>query len=429
MTRLRYVKGDILETTGGNYKVYSADNIETHSGGKIIQTGEERGVSFGKPEDRPEFEKLIQMIDVEKVAYETDGHYSTVYLVCLMLGISEEKSLELAIATENPDTDVHSETDFELDDTWSDPEFQESIHALTGGFHGVEEFFTAIKILYTPIKNTSKIGELLHRFGDSYAHSKIDNLKPEDIDRYNLNEHPENKNKAIKSWKGKKGENLGQKITPWLTFFNYYMKKYPDFLTNIEIQKEAFNGKDLKDTLRYIYLIEPTDKFIMYGGDKVEVWGGTVDHNASDKGYPDLIYIRPDWYLTYVKNLSWIIAKKYEKNLNNFDIATFNKMVKFATDNKCSMKGIIDYEIAKKRKKLEVIIPVFYSDINRFFGGYDALFNSDYYNTAIEVVNKTKKYILEDSKKIILVVKVKGDPKINFSTGFFDTLAFKIKFE
>ena len=53
MTRLRYVKGDVFETTGGNYKVYSEDNIEIHSGGKIIQTGEEKGVSFGKPKNPP----------------------------------------------------------------------------------------------------------------------------------------------------------------------------------------------------------------------------------------------------------------------------------------------------------------------------------------------------------------------------------------
>ncbi len=130
-------------------------------------------VTFGEPRFiKPEVKSSseVEKTDVQMVMYETDGHYSTVYLVCLMLGVSEENALELAIATENPDTDVHSETDFELDDTWSDAEYQESIHALTGGFHGVEEFFTAIKILYTPNKNITKIGELLHRFGDSYAH-------------------------------------------------------------------------------------------------------------------------------------------------------------------------------------------------------------------------------------------------------------------
>jgi hypothetical protein len=426
MSKITIIGGNLIETIGGSNKIYAKEGYEIHSNKQIIHNGKE-GISFGMPENPPKLEEIIQMIDVERVAYETDGHYSTVYLVCLMLGISEEKSLELAIATENPDTDVHSETDFELDDTWSDAEFQESIHALTGGFHGVEEFFTAIKILYTPIKNTSKIGELLHRFGDSYAHSKIDNLVPEDLNTYNLKENPNNKNKAIESWKGKKGENLGQKITPWLTFFNYYMIKYPDFLTNIEIQKEAFNGKDLKDTLRYIYLLKPSDKYIMYGGVKMQVIGITEDHNKSDGGYPDLIYMRPDWYLTYVKNLSWILATKFKKNLNNLDISIFIKMTEFAKRKKCTMKGLIDYEIAKKRDKKEVIIPVFYST-DRVFASIDAVFNSDYYKTATKVVANTKEYIALDNKKVLWIKKVKGEEKFN-SNGFFDTLAFKIRFE
>jgi hypothetical protein len=139
--------------------------------------------------------------------------------------------------------------------------------------------------------------------------------------------------------------------------------------------------------------------------------------------------MRPDWYLTYVKNLSWILAKKYKKNLNNFDIDVFKKMVKFATDNSCTMKGLIDYEIAKKRNKKEVIIPVFYSSPNRVPASYDALINSDYYKTATDVVDNTKKYIILDSKKVVLVDKVKGNAKVNFSTGFFNTLAFKMKFE
>ncbi|WP_309608758.1 hypothetical protein [Flavobacterium sp.] len=53
MSRVRYVKGNVVEITGGNYKVYSNDNIEIHSGDKIIQTGEEKGVSFGKPKSPP----------------------------------------------------------------------------------------------------------------------------------------------------------------------------------------------------------------------------------------------------------------------------------------------------------------------------------------------------------------------------------------
>lgn len=48
-------------------------------------------------------------------------------------------------------------------------------------------------------------------------------------------------------------------------------------------------------------------------------------------------------------------------------------MTKFATDNKCSLKGIIDYEIAKKRGKKVFYIPVFYSSPTRFFASLDAI--------------------------------------------------------
>jgi hypothetical protein len=425
MSRTRIVKGNITKITGGNYKMYSKDNIEFHSNKQIIFNAKD-GIVYGERESLPILEE--ESIDFEIVMYETDGHYSTVYLVCLMLGFGEERSLELAIATENPDTDVHSETDFEIDDTWSDAKYQESIHALTGGFHGPEEFFTALKILYTPKTEITELGGLLHRFGDCYAHAKIDNLIPDDLDTYNLKDHPENEKKAIKSWKGKKGDNLGNKITPWLIFFNYYMKKHPDFLTNKKLQKKVLNGKSISETLKDIYLLTPTDKYIMYGGEKIPIVGITGDHNDSDKGYPDLIYMRPEWYLTYVENLSWILATKYKKKLADFKIETFKKMVEFAKKNECSMKGIIDYEIAKKRNKKEVIIPVFYSNPKRFFASYDALINTDYYKTATEVLDYTKKYILNDNKKIVLVKKVKGNSKINFSTGFFNTLAFKIKF-
>lgn len=50
MTRYRNVEGNITETTGGSYKVYSKKNIETHSHSDIIQTGKAKGVSFGEPQ-------------------------------------------------------------------------------------------------------------------------------------------------------------------------------------------------------------------------------------------------------------------------------------------------------------------------------------------------------------------------------------------
>ena len=53
-------------------------------------------------------------------------------------------------------------------------------------------------------------------------------------------------------------------------------------------------------------------------------------------------------------------------------------MFKFATDNKCSLKGIIDYEIAKKRKKREFYIPVYYSSPKRVAASFEATLLTDY---------------------------------------------------
>lgn len=49
MSRTRIVKGNITEITGGNYKVYSKEDIE-NIGSKVIQVGKEDGVSYGEPE-------------------------------------------------------------------------------------------------------------------------------------------------------------------------------------------------------------------------------------------------------------------------------------------------------------------------------------------------------------------------------------------
>ncbi|WP_185145856.1 hypothetical protein [Chryseobacterium sp. SNU WT5] len=42
MSRSRIVKGNITKIIGGNYKVYSKENIE-NSGSKVIQVGKESG--------------------------------------------------------------------------------------------------------------------------------------------------------------------------------------------------------------------------------------------------------------------------------------------------------------------------------------------------------------------------------------------------
>ena len=93
------------------------------------------------------------------------------------------------------------------------------------------------------------------------------------------------------------------------------------------------------------------------------------------------------------------------------------------------MKGIIDYEIAKKLGKKEFYIPVFYSKPNRVAASGDAIFNSDYLEIAKNAVENTKKYMIEQGipEKNIFVEEINNwfNPKIN-KGGFFTTEAFKI---
>ncbi|ANF49896.1 hypothetical protein A0O34_04845 [Chryseobacterium glaciei] len=400
-------KGNFLEISK-NYKISSEeinidskkDNLRLISDKKVIIQGEENGVFHKNYNSNLNKEK-----NKEKSAfYETDGHYSTVYLVCLMLGMPEDKAEELAIATENPDTDVHSETDFQLDETWGYPGSQKEIHSLTGGFHGIEELLTALKFIYLKSigneqETINKLGELLHRFGDTYAHTKFDNIKPSDLAKYDLANKPENVEKAIESWKGKAGKELSKDIEPWIKFINYNVTKYGySFLTNETYQRESMNGRTLKQYLLIIYLQNPEDKYIMYG---TRLGFFTREHLITDAGYPDLIYMRPEWYLCYVKNLAWIISVRFKLEHNKLNIKLFEHMVEFAKNNKCSMKGIIDFEIAKIRKKQEVYIPVFYSRMDRILASADAIVNTDYLANAYAVVENTKKYIKENNMIIL----------------------------
>jgi hypothetical protein len=421
------VGGKITETTGGNTNVFAGKNIVTNAN-KSITISSDVGHFYGEPEDAPKRNENSALF------YETDGHYSTVYLVCLMLEMNELDAEELAIAAEAPDTTIHNEMDFELNDTWISPDYQGPVHSLTGGFHGIEEFMTAVKFLWLKIDPNNRessireLGELLHRFGDTYAHSKLDNIKPENLRTYDLHSNNKNLNLSISNWKGQGGKVLAKDIEPWIKFINYYTKEYGyDFLTNRDYQRKVFNGKTLTEELRDIYLLNPTDKFKMYGGGYF-----TTDHLLADDSYPDMIYIRPDWYLNYVKNLAWLLSLKFKLDLNKFDISVFEKMTKFATNNKCSLKGIIDYEIAKKRGKKEFYIPVFYSSPTRLFASIDAI-RSNYLESAKKAKEVTIKYMMYDGnypsplegEEITNLLNVKFN---RFGNFFYYTDAYKMKF-
>ncbi|WP_343697487.1 fibronectin type III domain-containing protein [Flavobacterium sp.] len=360
--------------------------------------------------------------------YETDGHYSTVYLVSIMLGMNPDIALKLAKAAEAPDTTIHSETKFELNDTWGHLDgSQQTIHSLTGGFHGIEEFFTAVKFLNPQENDISELGKLLHRFGDSYAHSEINNLKPSDI-KENIdlsNADSITVQKYIDAWKMESEISLKSEVKPWIKFFNYYLTKYGiKFLNDTSLQISIFKGKTLKQVLKDVYLSNKSKDFIMYGNPIL-----TAEHITTDGGYPDQIYLRTDWYLMYVQNLSWLISEKFKLNQTKLDLEIFKKMTRFVSKNKCSMKGIIDYEISRKLNKKVFYIPVFYSEPQRVLASGDAIFKTNYLKVAEDIVKNTSKYLIEQGilQKNIKVEEIDNwfNPKINIE-GVFVTEAFKI---
>lgn len=59
MTRIRIVGGKIIETTGGDYNIYTKENIVYSAATTITETGVEKGVSYGNPEKAPIFNTNI----------------------------------------------------------------------------------------------------------------------------------------------------------------------------------------------------------------------------------------------------------------------------------------------------------------------------------------------------------------------------------
>ncbi|WP_423147394.1 fibronectin type III domain-containing protein [Rubrolithibacter danxiaensis] len=346
-------------------------------------------------------------------AYETDGHYSTVYLVSLMLGLGDKLSGELAKYTEAPDTYVHSEIKFRLNDTWGYPYHQKNTHALTDGFHGIEELMTALLFLYTDIQDLKEQGRLLHRFGDTYAHASISR----------------NPNFDWKQVGG--GDLMKSRVQPWEQWMNLLNEKVKikgyEFLTNLKLQREYLQGMTLNEYLLTYSSQFSSDKLRMYGEKKVLyelILGRTFEHLRTEEGASaDYIRIRPEWYLQYVRNLTELIAHKFNRN-TPANLKVFSRMVDFGNKNDCKLKGIIDYEIAIRRNAEYVTIPVYYPAENHLVAVFDADKN-DYLTEAKEVVKATVKYIrsVGISESNIKVIPVWEDFQIKkFATVGFDTL-------
>lgn len=129
--------------------------------------------------------------------WTTDGHYYILRYVGLCMGMSKDEALKLAKYAEEPDTHVYEETHVSVEvkeeneeiiaevlaeneermferTTWVIPGLQQTNHALTQGFHGVELAATTYAIL--KLQDQQAIEQfLLHRFGDCFAHMDLVN--------------------------------------------------------------------------------------------------------------------------------------------------------------------------------------------------------------------------------------------------------------
>lgn len=122
----------------------------------------------------------------------------------------------------------------------------------------------------------------------------------------------------------------------------------------------------------------------------------TFQHGATDGLFPDQIYIRPDWFISYVKNLSTLLKIKYNLS-GNLDLEVFNRMVQYTTKNKISMKGVIAYEIKRKLNQPILEIPIFQRPHDRILLDLD---NTDYEVVALSAKDWAEAYAFEFYDKL-----------------------------
>lgn len=93
------------------------------------------------------------------------------------------------------------------------------------------------------------------------------------------------------------------------------------------------------------------------------------------------------------------------------------------------MKGIVDYGIAKWLGFNQFFIPVYYASIDRVAVSGDAIFSTDYLQTAKDIVQNTKLYLQEQgiSERNILIREI-FNPNMTYinTKGLFKTEAFQI---
>jgi hypothetical protein len=103
-------------------------------------------------------------------AYETDGHFWTVYLMATLMGRSD--AYTIAHATEAPDNIMNRDGDImSSPSTWLNTTHQWNIHALNGGYSAHARAHGNIWV--REAGTYEELGQALHYLGDSFAHSRM----------------------------------------------------------------------------------------------------------------------------------------------------------------------------------------------------------------------------------------------------------------
>ena len=228
----------------------------------------------------------------EEGEWTTDGHYYTVQLIALMMGLDTQTAFNLGRAAEDPDTEVRSNESMRERYTWAKPVLQQKYHALTGGYHGVELAITAYALLKTHTDDES-LEFLLHRLGDCFAHFDIDHDKEELTKNVSLQQYVD----AIERYLN---ENIPQnRHKEWIEFM---------LVAN---HTAKFEGKTCNSIKELVLPYLPTanqNNFKMYG--EIQLFCFTLGH-ALNSHTPDYIIKRKQIFLKYVESVIEYIALKY----------------------------------------------------------------------------------------------------------------------
>jgi hypothetical protein len=277
----------------------------------------------------------------EEGEWTTDGHYYTVQLIALMMGLDEQTAFKLGQASENPDTEVHSNESMTERYTWATPVLQQKYHALTGGYHGVELAITAYALLKTHTDDESLM-YLLHRLGDCFAHFDIAHDKEPLTMNVSLQQYVD----AIDSYLY---ENIPQnRHKEWIEFM---------LIANHTAKFEDKTYKTINELVLPYLPIANQNKFIMYGND--QNWYCLTDGHKNNETIPDHIVQRKEIFLLYIESLIDFIAIKHKTTgvyTKQEILEKFTAIIEVLAEKpNARLDAVFEYEIAKIKSEKPIL--------------------------------------------------------------------------